>query len=393
MAGHARSIGGLTMQFSRVSFVPVSIGGDDVTGALRKLDLNFGDLGQSLGNAAGMNVGTVEGSVAAGNDDRLTRDIWRNKILNASFDVWQRGPGPFTNGYTADRWLTTSAGNTCVVDRFPLVAGASSSRNAVRCSVASVPGDGSFSALQQRIEDVVTFAGSTVTVSFLASASLDGKRIGVNLEQNMGPGGSAVVQLPGQSIALSGSLRRYTLHFDLPSLSGRLIGASGSDFLELIFWLDAGPSFAMRSGSIGQQSATVYISDVEVKPGTVDTVFERRDRAAELALCQRYYEKSYNLETKPGAIEWQGRVCIDSNGISHGTTIIMKEGFSVRKRKSPVITGYSAVDGAVNQAAQSDSSNTGLGIRVVGESGFEWFVNNAPGAGGAYFHWTADAEL
>lgn len=79
------------MDLWRLNFRPISEGGDDVTGALRKVDLNFESLGTAfadtgevgarlerfekladgLGNASSKDVGTVQGTVAAGDDARM----------------------------------------------------------------------------------------------------------------------------------------------------------------------------------------------------------------------------------------------------------------------------------------------------------------------------------
>lgn len=79
------------MEFSRINFRPVVEGGDDVTRAFRKIDLNFESLGTAflpigevgarltaletvageLGDAARRNVGAVAGTVAAGDDPRF----------------------------------------------------------------------------------------------------------------------------------------------------------------------------------------------------------------------------------------------------------------------------------------------------------------------------------
>lgn len=79
------------MDLFRINFYPIAEGGDDVTRALRKVDLNFGSLGEAfstdgevggrlasiegtiraLGTAAGKNVGTAAGTVAAGDDARF----------------------------------------------------------------------------------------------------------------------------------------------------------------------------------------------------------------------------------------------------------------------------------------------------------------------------------
>lgn len=79
------------MNFSRINFFPIAEGGDDVTRALRKIDLNFESLGAAfdpagevgkrlaslettagaLGDSARRNIGTSAGTVAAGDDSRF----------------------------------------------------------------------------------------------------------------------------------------------------------------------------------------------------------------------------------------------------------------------------------------------------------------------------------
>lgn len=79
------------MDLWRINFKPMTEGGDDVTGALRKVDLNFEGLGNALassgefgsrlahveqiagtlGGAATKDVGSAEGTVAAGDDARI----------------------------------------------------------------------------------------------------------------------------------------------------------------------------------------------------------------------------------------------------------------------------------------------------------------------------------
>src|SRR5262249_5581526 len=41
----------------------------------------------------------------------------RNLLHNGRFTVWQRGAGPFTNGYTADRWQIGRATDTISVSQ------------------------------------------------------------------------------------------------------------------------------------------------------------------------------------------------------------------------------------------------------------------------------------
>jgi hypothetical protein len=57
----------------------------------------------------------------------------------------------------------------------------------------------------------------------------------------------------------------------------------------------SGSNFYSATGAtsvVGTNGATFYITGVQLEAGTVATPFERRSYGQELALCQRYYEKS-----------------------------------------------------------------------------------------------------
>lgn len=383
------------MDFSRINFVPLQMGGDDVTAALRKLDLNFEDLGASLGNAAIRDIGTIAGSIAAGDDDRLRFAGFRNKLINPAFDIWQRGSGGFNAGYTADRWLTTSQGNTNVVDRVVLDPGQSSSRYAMRHTVASVAGSANFSAMQQRVEGVGTLAGRRATVSFLACSSVPGKKIGVNLEQNFGTGGSAGSQLQGKIASLGNSLQRFTFQFDVPAINGKTVGAYGNDFLELIIWLDGGSVFDARSGGVGQQSAVIYLADVELKEGWVDSFFERRPLALELSLCQRYFEKSYGLDIVPGTARAGGFLNEWTPGLTATVSFSRPFLFRATKRSSPVIQIYASATGSPGKITDGGTqTDVPASVYTASDTGFTWTASMQTALQVNYgMHFTADAEL
>jgi hypothetical protein len=55
-------------------------------------------------------------------------------------------------------------------------------------------------------------------------------------------------------------------------------------------WFDAGSDFNARTDSLGQQSGTFDIAQVQIEPGPVATPFEQRPIGTELALCQRYFQ-------------------------------------------------------------------------------------------------------
>ncbi|MGC5808680.1 hypothetical protein [Ralstonia pseudosolanacearum] len=65
----------------------------------------------------------------------------------------------------------------------------------------------------------------------------------------------------------------------------------GNDYLAVLFWFDAGSNFNARTNSLGQQTGTFDIAQVQLEAGVAATPFELRPWAAETLLCQRYYQK------------------------------------------------------------------------------------------------------
>jgi len=218
----------------------------------------------------------------------------RNRIINGNFDIWQRGTSFSAAGYNADRWTTMLTGSTGVFTRQAFTPGQASVPGEPayyhQSVITSVAGAGNFAIKAQRIESVRSFAGQTVTLSFYAKASV-AKNIAVEFEQSFGTGGSpsAAVDTFGGVIALTTSWQKFTVTCAIPSISGKTLGSNNDDLLAIYIWLDAGSTFAARAGSIGQLSATISLSQVQMEAGSVATPFEDRSIGQELALCQRYF--------------------------------------------------------------------------------------------------------
>lgn len=211
----------------------------------------------------------------------------KNKIINGDFGIWQRGTSftvGATNTYTADRWQTNrnGSGATITVSQQTFTTGAApvagyEGQNFIRIAQSVAGTGGSFNILQQRIENVRTFAGQTVTISFWAKADTT-RTISVNLEQEFGSGGSSAVYTTlNAGIALTTSWVRYTVTGVVPSISGKTVG-TGS-FL--------GPYFGFDVNT----TQTFDIWGVQIEAGNVATPFTTASGSigGELALCQRYY--------------------------------------------------------------------------------------------------------
>lgn len=215
----------------------------------------------------------------------------KNVVINGGFDVWQRGTtftSPATNAYTADRWYNTQDGTgTVTISRQTFTPG-----NAITGYEPSfflrqrvtAAGSTTFFQVAQKIEDVRTFAGQTVTFSFWAKA--DASKTGLfYVEQYFGTGGSpsATVQTVVGSPAYTTSWQRFSYTFTMPSISGKTIGTN-NDSCVIVY---------IRNG------ATTLNSDLEIwgaqlELGSSATPFSRAGGTiqGELAACQRYYYRT-----------------------------------------------------------------------------------------------------
>jgi hypothetical protein len=221
----------------------------------------------------------------------------RNAIINGNFLIWQRGAGPYTASgvYTADRWRMERVGSSMSVERREISYasgngpfGTSNPVNYCEISVTSVAGASNYAAFVQRIEDVRTFGGQQVTLSF--TLGTDGsKPIGVELSQNFGSGGSATVSIPGGLVTISTATARYSVTFNVPTVSGKTIGSDS--FLEVTFWLNAGSNFNARSSSLGQRSGIYNFINIQLELGPKASDFEERPYDDQVSLCERFFQR------------------------------------------------------------------------------------------------------
>lgn len=315
----------------------------------------------------------------------------KNKIINGDFNIWQRGTnfsGTNQFVYTADRWqlndftnVTSGISRQTFTPGTAPVAGYEGSYFA-RWTRAVSPTSTSY--FYQRIEDVRTFAGQTVTVSFWAKADAT-KTLGIYIDQVFGSGGSSVVGTSTSNYSLTTSWARYTATFSLASISGKTIGTSS--YIQ--------PTFYVLSGD---GAFTIDLWGVQVEAGSVATAFQTATGTiqGELAACQRYYAKSYNQGTNPATATATGSVGMAAVATGANANIIPCR-FPVEMRTTPTVTIYSPGTGTSgkiqNVSAASDVNATDLG---TGSAGFGIYVTGAPGGAVGYWlagQFTASAEL
>jgi hypothetical protein len=242
----------------------------------------------------------ADSSAATGLSYQNNFTAGKNKIINGDFNVNQRNFTTATAAaYGFDRWRYefSTGTNTYSAQTFTLgaapVAGYEG-KNFAQMAISGQSATSAYNILGQRIEDVRTFAGQTVTFSFWAKASSGTPSIGLEITQVFGTGGSpsAFVSTPLGSITTSTSWTRYSKTVAVPSISGKTIGTdANSSFIEANLWLSAGSDHATRASSIGINNSTFQIWGVQVEAGSTATAFQTATGTiqGELAACQRYY--------------------------------------------------------------------------------------------------------
>lgn len=223
----------------------------------------------------------------------------RNVIINGDFDIWQRDTSQTSSGFGSDdRWRNSHVGSTKTHSRGTFSVGQtevpSNPTYFSRTVVTSVAGSSNFVYKYIKIENVSTFAGETITVSFWARADAS-KNIATELGQHFGSGGapsSIISEIGVTTHSLTTTWQKFTVTLALPSISGKTLGTDNNDNLQLVFWFEAGSDHNNNTNSLGQQSGTFDIAQVQVEGGGVATNFEQRSVGEELRLCQRYYEET-----------------------------------------------------------------------------------------------------
>jgi hypothetical protein len=255
----------------------------------------------------------------------------KNKIINGDFGVWQRGTSFTATGYTSDRWFVqAAAGQTvaCSLQTFTPgtapVAGYEG-QYLYRFALSGTPSG--FYWFTQRIEDVRTFAGQTVTLSFWAKASSATSALQAAVIQNFGSGGSSEVgAIPSTTYSLTTSWQRFSFTATFPSISGKTIGTNS--FIDV--------RLAVSGTTINGINIDYW--GVQVEAGTVATAFQTAtgNIQGELAACQRYYWRSTAIDNY---------AFIPGNGLAKSTTAAeITASNPVAMRIAPTLVEYSNVN-------------------------------------------------
>lgn len=275
-------------QFSTTVFQFV-IGTSELTLSLSKTGIGVGKAWeQGTVDAAGL---IYEGGIAL--QDKYVKGP-TNYLINAvGFPINQRRRTSYTaNGYMVDRWylgVGTGSANTVT----PSVVTLGKISDCIKNYLAwnRTTAGTSSSGIYQKIEAVQSLAGKAVTLSVLCDTASGSVDIYPWYKQYFGTGGSpsADVNYSGSVKTATTTLQKLTWTFTIPAITGKTLGTSGTDALEI--------GILRAYNSANGATGTINIYAVQIEPGIVSSDFLIPSYQTTLALCQRYYYRQTSDST------------------------------------------------------------------------------------------------
>lgn len=338
----------------------------------------------------------------------------RNAIINGDFNIWQRGasfPSAAGGNFFADRWRYSKVGAMVhdisrSVD-VPTVAQAGRLFNysslvdctTVDTSIAATD----HAVLLQYIEgyNFVPLAQKEFTISFWVKATKTG--VYCVSVKNSGTDRTCVKEY---TVNASDTWEYKTLTFPASPSAGtwnytnglglrvQFVLVTGTTYQTTPDSWQTGDFFATSNqvNACDNASNNFRITGVQIEKGSVATPFEQISIQKELELCQRYYEKSYNLETPPGTNGGApGLKQYAHQAVTGAGYVEAHFPFLTRKRINPTLYLWSS-DGSVNNVMNDAGSNMAASIGG-NESQYNIAYTNTGGRYGCNHHFAADAEI
>ena len=379
-------------------------------------------------SAAAITVNNTDGTCTANITNNLSN---RNLIINGAMQVAQRGTSSTSSGYhTVDRFSVEDGGvdEASTKEQAAVTSGGaydSGFRNCLKITNGNQTGGAGASdyvQIMQRIEAQnmansgwnYPSSSSFITLSFWVKSS--------------------VAQVYSGSVRTQDGTS-YSYKFDTPSLSANtwtkvtktipgnsnltFADDNGHGFDVFIYpfigttytssnantetWITgATNTYAnnMTSTWYTTNNATFEVTGVQLEVGSVATDFEHRSFADELLKCQRYFCKSFDIDTflsdiVSGTDKFEGAISQRSI-VSTGNNILFSP-YPVVMRSLPTVTLHGPTDGTKASGTIRGSGNaaiTNLGLQNTNSERqlcFQFTANSAHSFISA--HYLADAEL
>ena len=341
---------------------------------------------------------------------------FRNIIINGDMRINQRNRTVTANDYTVDRWVWQNFGYAAISvasnTDVPTGQGFTSSLR-ITTTTGAAAGGYSFSYLGQIVEGFNsaqlawgTAGAKPAAISFWVRSSVTGVH-----SVTVGNGDETYFCPCSYTINAANTWEKKTV-----SVVGTTTGTwatNNTAGLKLYFFTSIGSSYAVGAsgvwsasslgvlGTVNDNATTgniFAITGVQLEQNIQPTPFEQRPIGVELALCQRYYEKSYDTTTAPGANTNNGLILLTATTESAGS-VYTPIRFKVPKRYTgysitPYTNSGSSGNWRYTRNGVADTAAT-ANVTYLGTEGFGLYVLTGAGwvAAQIYGHWVCDAEL
>jgi hypothetical protein len=329
--------------------------------------------------------------------------VLKNRIINGDMRIDQRNAGASVNastGYYLDRYYSYNdqTNKYAIQQSTTAPTGFSNSFKVTVAASSYTPSAGEIFDIEQRIEgynfaDMAwgTANAKTVTLSFWVYSSLTGTF--------------------GGSFSNSAANRSYPFTYTISTANtweqktitvagdttGTWVGSTNGIGVKVCFGMGVGSTYSGPANAwagtlyvsatgatniLGTANATWYVTGVQLEQNTSATPFERRLYGQELALCQRYFYKTFPQSVAPNF----------NLGTTNSIYVAVVSGYdgqqihSINMRATPTITAYNP-SGASGQS----SSGSTLGTNRSSDSliSLQW----GSVVGGTFTNITASSEL
>jgi len=343
----------------------------------------------------------------------------KSRIINGNMTIDQRNAGasvtPTATGYTLDRWSLeiAQASKLSVQRNAGAVTPPAGFTNylGITTVAAYTVGAGESFNLRTFVEgynfaDMAwgTASAATTTLSFWVRSSLTGT-FGGSLRNDLNNRSypftyaiSAANTWEQKTITVAGDTTgtwATTTERGVGVQFGLGVGTTGSGTAGA--WAAANYQSATGAVSVvGTNAATWYVTGVQLEKGSTATAFDYRPYGTELALCQRYYQKTYAQSATPGSItSGQSGALWSSVATTNSYPQIGYWSFPVTMRATPTVVLYNPNTGAVGSFIGDSATFANASVGAAGERGISAFGSNVS-VGTSVFvsvHATASAEL
>jgi hypothetical protein len=367
-------------------------------------------------SADGWETTDTNGALQSNFNNQLSYSGWKNKLLNPQFTFFQRantsGFVTSLNAYVADKWKCQTLNANVNFTVAPVsnftnqqIAGLGSAYLNVISNTAS--NSTCYTCVTQFIEDITLLAGKTCTFTFYGYDNQPTPPpVLVEFGQYVAPGASANgtawynTGAFTQNVAISNTFTTMSVTGTFPTVNANsYVSANVSQTASYVtIWIDAGSSKANNtglSGGITPSNRRFNVVWAQLEVGTVSTALEIRPLATELQMCQRYYEKTYDLNVVPGTNNVVGYQQTYLTALPSNTqTIALQANFKVQKRTAPSFTPYSYNTGASGKinfngtdvTPTTTGAATGSAVLNASDTAASTTIN-------AVWHWTAEADF